>query len=720
METLDNRGIPEPTGSNPPGESISTRASACESAFVKGLCLLDSDQEDGLYATALRKLQKRFTNWTGYLGVFAGGNGSLDQRLKRHPQHSDLVVVALNMLKDNLLQITAEPSDQGSDDSSDEETERREIELEGIRMSINELDRLAILIRQSSTSSLDVRVKAFASKRAAKISPFETKAMLAVNALYPDAPESLRQHLSKSMVHRAAPQHQTAKSESDTRPEPVARAGSAGISFLSETIASDPVSRFSLPPKPMEPAKQRASATTVQETRALFPKPPKFDDGDETAPCPLCRKVFRRHDFTNDVWWKSHVHEDLVPFVCVATSCLESPSFTRRSKWRAHIKRDHGVVWQQNTGIPLHDENKAHSLDSQGASENAAICPLCCSSPLEEAEQLRARKLPTSSKRTVRFDVPEQGDGLADQSSPTALPAASRLEMKPTKHVMMANHIAGHLQFLALLTPRLSTKNLADGEDIDFASSQAPSDDSNSGERSTLDDVFESKDTQDTWSIDLQQPIGGENPVQAPEELIAPQDEDIPSTEPMDWALFSPLDPSHEEEEDKIMKHIRESLLKDAANRFAASDLPKEASEAAETMTKQLPQSDAPSVFSSPIRFVGYLTRESVFQFFNASLSSVHNGIYATLADYCTEEVWEERSYRGYGGGLYSRRVLLGLLVTCKRSLDILRCIMLGVSDLNIPMSAHTLRHVFPNWDDQILDVFLKSQKGFNPWRKLT
>ncbi|RMJ08757.1 hypothetical protein CDV36_011612 [Fusarium kuroshium] len=347
MVALDNRETPEPADSDPPGESISTRASACESAFVKGLYLLDSNQEDILYATVLRRLQKRFTNWTGYLGVFAGGNGSLDQRLKRHPQHRDLVVVALNMLKDNLLQITAEPSDQGSEDSSDEETDRREVELEGIRVSINELDRLAIHIRQSSTSSLDTRVKAFASKRAAEISSFETKAMLAVNALYPDANESLRQHLSKSMVHRytkllywkshdkklradnrplrhsrelhidrtpsplplkAVPQQQTALSGSDTRPEPVARPGSAGISFLSDTFASDPISRFSLLPKPIEPVRREAGATTVLETGAIFPKPPKFDEGDDTAPCPLCRRVFQGSDFANDVWWKYVLH----------------------------------------------------------------------------------------------------------------------------------------------------------------------------------------------------------------------------------------------------------------------------------------------------------------------------------------------------------------------------------------------------------------------------
>lgn len=211
-------------------------------------------------------------------------------------------------------------------------------------MSINELDRLAIHIRQSSRSSLDTRVKAFASKRSVEISSFETKAALAIKALYPNARESLRQHLSKSMVHRytkllywqshdkklradhrrlrpsrelqiertpaplplqSVPPQQAVKDGSDTtRPKPVARRGSIGFSFLSETFASDPASHPSMPPKAIEPARRRAGATTVLETGAQFPKPPRFEDEDETAPCPLCRKVFPRHDFANDVWWK--------------------------------------------------------------------------------------------------------------------------------------------------------------------------------------------------------------------------------------------------------------------------------------------------------------------------------------------------------------------------------------------------------------------------------
>ncbi|KAI8674310.1 NACHT domain-containing protein [Fusarium keratoplasticum] len=692
MATLESQGAPEPADSDPTRESISTRASTCESAFVQGLYLLDSNQAGQIYATGLRKLQTRFNNWTGYLGVFASGNGSLDQRLKRYPQHRDLVVFALNMLKDNLLQITAELSDQDSDDSSEEETDRREIEIEGVRMSINELDRLAIHIRQSSTSSLDARVKAFASRKAAEISFFETKAVLAVNALYPDAHESLRQHLSKSMVHRHTKLLYWKSHD--------------------KKLPSDPASHPPILTKAMEPVQRRASATTVLETKAQFPKPPQFDDGDETAPCPLCRKVFQRHDFTNDVWWKSHMNEDLVPFVCVATSCLDSPNFTRRSEWRVHIEQDHSEFWQQNTAIPLHGENKTHRPSSQGASENSPICPLCCSSPLEEPERLRARKPQTSSespkalqpgskeasdgtsgKKTVRFDVPEQEESLADQGSPTTPPATPRLQMKPSKHMMMTNHIAGHLQFLALLTPRLSTKNLADGKDIDFASSQAPSGDSNSGERSTLGDEFQLEEGPNTQSIDIRESFSETNSVPVPEESIAPQDEDIPSTEPMDWALFSSLDPPHGGEEDRVIKHIRESLLKGAANRFAGTDLPAEASEAAENLVTLLRLGDDFTKLSDPVLFRKKLTRESLYQFFNTSLSSVDDGVYGTLANHCTEEVWG-------------------------RPLDILRLIVAGLSDFNLPLSTETLESLFPFWDNQVLGVFLKSYStyGYEIW----
>lgn len=85
---------------------ISTMVSDCQSDFSKSHQFLESNEEE-TYAIILRKLEKRFVDWAAYLGVFAEGNASLDQRLKRHPRYADLILFVLDMLKMNLIQSKA-------------------------------------------------------------------------------------------------------------------------------------------------------------------------------------------------------------------------------------------------------------------------------------------------------------------------------------------------------------------------------------------------------------------------------------------------------------------------------------------------------------------------------------------------------------------------------------------------------------------------------------
>jgi hypothetical protein len=226
--------------------------------------------------------------------------------------------------------------------------DRRQIELIGIQKSINELDRLAIYIRQSSTSSLDARVKAFGARKLAQVASFETLATLAVNGLYPDAPEILRQRLSKSMTQRytrllywrshdkklradrrrqgqprdgrvqselntppvSAPeppqqQQRFAKTYSSDQPKPGTRSINRGTSWLSGTIVSNTGSHLALPPaEGLMPRPRRATATTVLGGEAKFPNPPKAEDGEDQKPCPYCRKKFSRVDLADVRWWR--------------------------------------------------------------------------------------------------------------------------------------------------------------------------------------------------------------------------------------------------------------------------------------------------------------------------------------------------------------------------------------------------------------------------------
>lgn len=191
-------------------------------------------------------------------------------------------------------------------------------------------------------SSLDARVKAFRAKKLAKISSFEAIATLAINGLYPEASESLRQRLNKSMTERYCrllywkfhdkklradrrrdnlvqtqpkvppssaieqPQRQNPMNKITSDPfKPVMSKVSMGTTFLSETIPSNTGSNLIMLPAEGEiSARRPASASSVPKSGAQFPSPPQFEDGEDRKPCPLCRKTFTEIDFGDVRWWR--------------------------------------------------------------------------------------------------------------------------------------------------------------------------------------------------------------------------------------------------------------------------------------------------------------------------------------------------------------------------------------------------------------------------------
>ncbi|KAM7185092.1 hypothetical protein V8F33_012601 [Rhypophila sp. PSN 637] len=293
--------IPEPEGSDPkvevPGGLIYAQASACASNFYSALQLLSEDK-DKKYEGSFRRFEKRFLEWAAYLGVFARGNGSLDHRLKFHPQYRDLVLMVLDMLNVSLVQTTTEPSEPSSDESSDDEVDRRKIEAESIQKSVNELDRLAIHIRQSSIS-LDARVRAFGARK-----PSESMTQRYTKLLYWQSHDKkLRADYRRDKQRRDDPI--LPERRDPAPPKSGASRVSAGTSLLSETVASELESRLTIPSAEAKmPARKRAGATTVLETGAKFPSPPKFKDAEDRKPCPLCRKIFLKDDFADNKWWR--------------------------------------------------------------------------------------------------------------------------------------------------------------------------------------------------------------------------------------------------------------------------------------------------------------------------------------------------------------------------------------------------------------------------------
>lgn len=228
---------------------------------------------------------------------------------------------------------TSSPDDEESEDFSDSDTDRILDVLGGIQNSIQELDRLAIYIRQSSASPLDARVSAFGTKKVAVISSFEITAMLALRSLYPKASEELRWHLCRSMTkrftrllywkhhdnklradrRRTGRPHQDHTSTQETpKAQPVTRLPHeppriktditssnnpmedrvpVHTEIRSDTDPSNWGSRYIIPPVDEVPIQRQGTTSTVLRSGAKFPSPPEFDEEDNSKPCFLCRKL---------------------------------------------------------------------------------------------------------------------------------------------------------------------------------------------------------------------------------------------------------------------------------------------------------------------------------------------------------------------------------------------------------------------------------------------
>ncbi|KAH7308886.1 hypothetical protein B0I35DRAFT_463803, partial [Stachybotrys elegans] len=751
-----------------PGGDISTLASTCASNFYNTLQLL-GEEKDEKYEGIFRKFEKRFLDWAAYLGVFAEGNGSLDYRLKSHPQYRDLVLLVLDMLNVSLVQTTTEPSESSADESSDEEVDRRKTETESIRKSINELDRLAIHIRQSSISSLDVRVKAFGARKLSDISFYEARATFAMNSLYPEASDSLRRHLSKSMAQRytrllywqshdkklradrrrdkrrddpilpprepsplppkvSSIPWQPVRDEDPAPPKPGESRVNAGTSFLSGTRASELGSQFTIPSAEAKmPSRKRAGASSVLETKAKFPSPPKFEDGEEQKPCPLCRKIFLKDDFTDTKCWRSHVNDDLIPFVCVSSTCMGSPTFTGRTAWKEHIGQYHDGMWLQRP--------KVDSQKSSGTVRATDTCPLCCL-PIAEITKLKASipqaseletspskaRTPSGNKsasKTVRFDV----------SEPETLITADTEPSNRAESAMMLNHIADHLQFLALLTPRLSTEKLGEGGTHAFSSDQELSSYQGSGKRSTLDDDFASAEGDKSHDADMDAHLDEAPEPEASIYQAGQEGEEIKLGEETDWSMVATMNPPNEGD-DKIehMRKVRAECdnLLDAAlessveGRHYRRLFLETAAASCESITTEMLVAVESEVGVGALidLFAREIPRDALHGFFEKAFISVDPEKDSMLVNYCTEQVWDFRPYQDPHASAEersaSRRVLFGLLAMLDQPLDILRAIKDEISDLSIPLTTTTLTQLFPTWSGTQVSSFMRFQRDLH------
>lgn len=181
------------------------------------------------------------------------------------------------------------------------------------------------------------------SRKRELVAKFETRAILAVNGLYPHASEILRQRLSKSMAlqytrllywrhndnelradHRQTqPRDDRVRTNLKTQPvsadKPLQEQQglmanqlkhdnakvTGGTSWLSGKVPPNTGSQRVLPAATgLTPQSMRTTATSILESGAKFPPPPEIRDEEDQKPCPLCRVILSKVDVADVGQWR--------------------------------------------------------------------------------------------------------------------------------------------------------------------------------------------------------------------------------------------------------------------------------------------------------------------------------------------------------------------------------------------------------------------------------
>ncbi|KAH6607650.1 hypothetical protein Trco_003963 [Trichoderma cornu-damae] len=336
------------------------------------------------------EFQQRFAIWAAHLGVFARRSQCLDTRLRNLPDLQDLVARLLDVLRLTLRQCKVETYRRGEegdlapmsvDEPASGASQDQATALRTIDDTLARLNRLGVTIRQSSRAKVDARAKKFAA--GLDLESFAYLCTSAVQALYPGAHQSLKDHLSKSMTDRYA---RTLFLDSRHKKLGARREPSIGLSTIQEAPTNEaqadipatqpPSARAmknpviaSLPRASIAPSQSDLSSVNIQQIRSRlrppdeastkfhktssiqvsqgnYPQPPNAKEGNSVFTCPWCSELFSKKTLSESEW-RRHIDRDLKPYVCLSQGCPEAhPVYPTFDEWFRHMEL-HDWRWHQ-------------------------------------------------------------------------------------------------------------------------------------------------------------------------------------------------------------------------------------------------------------------------------------------------------------------------------------------------------------------------------------
>jgi hypothetical protein len=258
----------------------------------------------------------------------------------------------------------------------------------GIKEAITRLNKIGLLIRFSSRSTITARARKFASQYTdlVRLPEFENGAFLALHCLYPNASGTLRQQLLDSMIDRYAKlRYEAFRIDAN-------RASATSSPKIESAVKSDDITPDGQVPDPPKigddevqktqqkvsiviplssidtarvPANlEQAVAPSVLQSRApktlighnghlREPDLPKFEEGEDYTSCRWCHQVIDRSVLhkTRKEWsdeGRRHYQLDLQPYICLAEDCRDvRPSFASSREWFTHMKSSHSDFWSR-------------------------------------------------------------------------------------------------------------------------------------------------------------------------------------------------------------------------------------------------------------------------------------------------------------------------------------------------------------------------------------
>ncbi|KAI0452816.1 hypothetical protein F5B21DRAFT_505895 [Xylaria acuta] len=381
------------------GQEIFDWARRCEELFRKLLSTLVGHGGIGTHYRTVRDYCQRFELWAGFIGVFADGSVSLDNRLRFYPEVRDLVLRMLKLLERNLSHGFWFDSASREDiihkaspivASETSTSLAAAAALDAIQEAIDRLRRLAVLIRKSPSSSLTSRVEAFARRAGpAKVKEFQKITSLFVTGRLPGIGSGLATQLVSSISFRRlrllyqskhneklkARRVQTISAPSQLETETRREEGPAPV--LEDLSRLDVLRREAPPARPLQQPtytetensglnyedfqRYDGSPTDVSDTSTItsighgysYPPRPKPEKGDQYCACNWCSDEIKVSDLNIPGWWRAHFKKDLQPYVCISEDCSEpAVYFTSFSKWRKHMEGVHTTKWARRIHSP--------------------------------------------------------------------------------------------------------------------------------------------------------------------------------------------------------------------------------------------------------------------------------------------------------------------------------------------------------------------------------